>query len=285
MTGDNEKIVSLIQNRQGEERNELLTKLWTKNRSLIQILIRKMTGLDPKVDTRDFEDMEQQAFIGLMFAIPAYSPDLGIRFFSFADKYIRKSLYRYYDCVGQALRIPEYMRIRMMKYLKIRNELKAAGMDASPERIKEKMRLSQDAFDALLSALLGVEAESLDQPLDDYSDETVTMKDIIAGEYDTERECIESVYLNELHDTLQEALSYLPENDRRMVVMRYYQGLSDRQISDLIGCTQQNVSQRIKYSFWRIRHSKHAKELLEFLPEGVIQVSIVRMRTETQVVI
>ena len=94
--GRNEQIVSQIQSVVGD-RQELLTELWVSNMGLVQKIIHQATGLQRNVHRQDFEDLEQQAFIGIMEAVRRYDPAAGVKFFTYAESYIRKSIYKYYD--------------------------------------------------------------------------------------------------------------------------------------------------------------------------------------------
>ncbi len=73
MEWDNESIVKQIQTGQGN-RQELLERLWTDNLGLIRKIIHRLTGLQYGYppDREDFEDLEQQAFIGIMDSVQHY---------------------------------------------------------------------------------------------------------------------------------------------------------------------------------------------------------------------
>lgn len=64
---DNEILVKQIQTGQGK-RKELLERLWLDNLPLVQKIIHEMTGLERRKysDIQDFEDLEQQAFLGIL---------------------------------------------------------------------------------------------------------------------------------------------------------------------------------------------------------------------------
>ncbi len=110
----NERLVKLIQEG-GIDRNKNLEMLWSRNLNLIRLIIKKLTGYRGNEDI--FQDMEQQAFIGFYDAVMRFDESRNIKFFSFANDYIRKSIYRYYDNGGYSIRIPEYMRGRGKKIL------------------------------------------------------------------------------------------------------------------------------------------------------------------------
>ena len=62
-------------------------------------------------------------------------------------------------------------------------------------------------------------------------------------------------------DLLAEAIAYLPEDKRNVILLSYFLGLSDRKISERIGISRQAVTRR---------RNKTLKELREYLAkEGV----------------
>lgn len=78
MEWDNESIVKQIQTGQGN-RQELLERLWADNLGLIRKIIHRLTGLQYGYppDREDFEDLEQQAFIGIMDSVQHYDSTRG----------------------------------------------------------------------------------------------------------------------------------------------------------------------------------------------------------------
>ena len=82
---DNETIVLKLQAGQGN-RKQLLEMLWIQNLGLIRKIIHGLTGLERNKDSdkQDFEDLEQQAFLGILQAIPVYDSEKGTKFFTIA---------------------------------------------------------------------------------------------------------------------------------------------------------------------------------------------------------
>ena len=78
---------------------------------------------------------------------------------------------------------------------------------------------------------------------------------------------IESVTDRELHELMQKVLSILPDNERNVIMLCFYQGHSMSYIANEFQCSRQNISDILKRAYIRIRHSKYANELIDFLPE------------------
>lgn len=140
---DNETIVRQLQNGQGNQQ-QLLELLWNQNIRLVRKIIHESTGLDHW--DQDFEDLEQQAFIGIMESVNRFDFSQGNRFFTYATHYIIKSIRKYYDQYCQSLRIPPAMRAKIKRYMKAREELQASGQIPTDSALMERLGMSEKEF-------------------------------------------------------------------------------------------------------------------------------------------
>lgn len=265
---DNEILVKQIQTGQGK-RKELLERLWLDNLPLVQKIIHEMTGLErwKYSDIQDFEDLEQQAFLGILESIGKYEPDKGYKFFTFAIHFIRKSVLRYYDRNGQLMRIPAYMRAHIKRYAQECKKRNECQQPIDHESIREKLGMSKLNYESMRKVIARHETASLDTYLNESDPESGTLQDIIASNENVSQSVIESVTDRELHELMQKVLSVLPDNERNVIMLRFYQGHSMNHIANEFQCSRQNISDILKRAYIRIRHSKYANELIDFLPE------------------
>ena len=266
LQGKNEKIVSQIQNGIGD-RQELLSEVWTCNLGLVQKIIHHCTGLQKDIDRQDFEDLEQQAFIGIMCAMQKYDPAAGVKFFTYAESYIKKSIYKYYDRNGQALRLPAYMRKRIRQYTQARESLRMKGKAASIENIQELLSWSDNAMRSVVETIRKAEMQSLDYNLNENEKDSVTVLDMIAASENVEEDALSGSYLEGLHSLLQLALGELPNRERTVLQALFFQGLSYKELADCFGCTKQNISKIKGDAYKNIRMGKYGSELLSYLPD------------------
>lgn len=268
MEWDNESIVKQIQTGQGN-RQELLERLWTDNLRLIRKIIHELTGLDHDKwpDSQDFEDLEQQAFIGIMDSIRHYDSTRSEKFFTVAIYYIRQSICRYYDRSGQTLRIPAYMRKNIRDYIGERDRIREKGLFATDEIIQKRLGMSDKAFQTMLRAIQGLELKRLDSYLNEDDTESGTILDTLASTENISERATEGSYDKELHELLRSALQELPEMEKNILIARHYIGHNTKHIASEMNCTKQNVSRLAKSAYKRIRTGKYGKELATFLPE------------------
>lgn len=83
---DNEELVKQIQ--AGKDRKKNLSLLWEQNQGIIGMMVHQLTGLQSYED--GFEDAKQQSYFGLLEAIEGYKPEIGVKFFTYAEGKIKK---------------------------------------------------------------------------------------------------------------------------------------------------------------------------------------------------
>ena len=271
MERNNETIVLQLQNGEGN-RNEQLDRLWRDNLPLIRKFVHEFTGLDRYAwsDKQDFEDLEQQAFFGILEAIERYDSKTGASFMTCAKWYIRKSIMRYYDRAGKALRLPAYMRTNIKIYFQEKRRQQEAGEKVTDESLKLALReygIGKRSFASIQKAISTLEMKSLDSYLNENDKDSGTVLDMLKGKSDTEETGIDSVYDRELHDILIRAIGTLPEKQKNAIIERHYQGLSDELIAKHWNCTKQNIQTLRAKGYEKIRTGRYARELSSFLPE------------------
>jgi len=108
---------------------------------------------------------------------------------------------------------------------------------------------------------------SLDEPAGE--DGTLTALDLLGDltpeDESVEDNVIESVYHQELHHALDNALSLLSDKKQELIKLHYYFGLSFEYLAKKRGVTKQLIWADIQGSFIRIMKSSHRSKLKAFL--------------------
>ncbi len=189
---DNETLAAKIRRGEGD-RKELLEKLWCNNEGLVHKIVHELTGLESwkAADREDFEDMMQQAFIGIMEAAGSFDESQGVKFFTWAAPYIRKSIYRYHENGGYRVRVPAYLRQRMKLYAKEKALLEGAGQrNISPDEIMDKMGLAPVARKSLMDAMRTAFVSSLDEAMESRDGDTQSLLETLASGGDLEGDVV-----------------------------------------------------------------------------------------------
>lgn len=112
-------------------------------------------------------------------------------------------------------------------------------------------------------------AASLDMPVGE--DDDISLLDMIGdltpGKADIGELVCEDVWNQELRAALDEAMTILSKKQRELLTMRYYFGMSLKQIAEIRECSRQCIAQRHQDALERIYYSKYSKVLEGFLPD------------------
>lgn len=211
----------------------------TGDRRLRDDLIDEHLGLATAMAQRyegrgvPLDDLVQVATIGLLKAVVRYDPDRGPAFSSYAVPTILGELRHHFRDHGWTVSVP-----RRLQDLRRRADSTAARLAQErghqPTVTEVADDLGEDR-DTVLLALDGLRTAYAPGTLD-----TGTIESLASGAAPQERA--------EDRVLVRRLLATLPERERRVVVLRYWGGLSQQQIADRVGCSQMHVSRLLRRS-------------------------------------
>ena len=192
------------------------------------------------------EDLVQVGSIGLLLSIERFDTERQVQFTTYAVPTIVGEIQRHFRDRAWALHVP-----RRMKELSVRLtrtiEARTAELGRAPT-IAELAEATGAAEDEVVEALQTSEAystRSLSQPLGhDGSDEE--MQDVL-GVQDAGYEEVEDSVL------VEAGLSALDERERRIVELRFFDGLTQSEIAARIGISQMHVSRLLRRALYTMR--------------------------------
>ena len=182
-----------------------------------------------------FEDLEQEAFMGIMHAAELYSPDEGTKFSTYAVYWIEQYIRRAIEDKGDLIRKPAsaHSRLRM---------LKNCGAGADDDEISRKTGISKSEV-IFLRSLTRMYLISLDNEDTDPDDGKSVRKDI--ADPKDYRELAEE---NILREQLQAIIRSIG-NEKQRTVMEMHLGMnrnsicfSNRHISSALGMKLSEVT-------------------------------------------
>ena len=258
----NEEIVEQIQ--KGIEVTANQERLWKKNRGFVMLCIKKYVG---SCDDRDFEDFLQEGFIGLVEAAHSFDYGHGVKFLTYAEYSIRKSIYRYNGLNTYMVRVPEYLKTRMRKLAAFKQEYREEfHREPESEEIQGNLHISYRSLCHLEKTMLNMSTRSLDEYISDDGD--AKLLEMLSTDERIDELAGGSEYQRELHEELEAALSILDNKTALMIRCAYYQRYSYARTAEMFGCSRQAVDERIKRGFHKILHSKHREKLESFMWDG-----------------
>jgi RNA polymerase sigma factor for flagellar operon FliA len=199
---------------------------------------RMGSGLPSHVEEAD---LISYGLLGLISAIERFEPERQIKFETFAITRIKGSIIdelRSLDWVPRSVR----SRARQIERVntKLEHQLHRAPTD---QEMAEGLGLSVDELQDSLVRIANSSVVALDElwTVSDSSGDQVSLLDTIqdpqaldpAMEMDT----------TEMKDRLADAIARLPEREKLVVALYYYENLTLREIGEVLGVTESRVSQ------------------------------------------
>ncbi|RDI53363.1 SigB/SigF/SigG family RNA polymerase sigma factor [Nocardia mexicana] len=225
----------------GPQRKALRARIIEQGLPLADHIARRFSGRNENVD-----DLEQAARLGLVLAVDRFDVSRGKPFLAYAIPTIMGEVRRHFRDYTWAVHVP-----RPVKDL---NSRTAAAAESLTHRLKRAPTCAE------VAAELGVGTDELtlaqlasngyrSDPIDTGSDDDDT-PGTPAKAYSVEEPCYSLI---EEAMTLRPLLTQLPEHERELLVMRFYESMSQTQIAQRIGASQISVSRRLFRTLDRLR--------------------------------
>ena len=189
------------------------------------------------------DDLEQVAALGLVKAIERFDLDRDVRFTTFAVPTIAGEIKRHFRDRGWMIRVPRDVQ-ELSARLTITRDRLTRELGRSPT-VQELAKAAHSGIEQVLEALGAADAYralSLDEPLG----EGIEALDAI-GDDDAGFERVEQRHM------LRSGLTHLPAREREILHLRFYEGLTQREIADRVGVSQMHVSRLIRRSIESLR--------------------------------
>jgi RNA polymerase sigma factor for flagellar operon FliA len=197
-------------------------------------------GLPPNIEQAD---LVSYGIFGLIDAIEKFDPARGYKFETYAIARIKGAILdelRSIDWVPRSVRAKA--RAIERAYSKLENELRRSPSD--PE-VAAELEWSEDELNSTLSQISFTGLVALDELLaagNSGSDKggSATVGDTIAdGAYDP----VEAFETDEMKITLADGINRMPDRERLVLTLYYYEGLTLAEIGSVLGVTESRVCQ------------------------------------------
>ncbi|MBR5528411.1 MAG: sigma-70 family RNA polymerase sigma factor [Clostridia bacterium] len=225
---------------------ELVRRAKAGDAAALDTLMRENAGLIRSVAGRfcgrgqDTEDLIQIGSIGMMKAVRGFDEEFGTAFSTYAVHMVAGELRRFLRDDGL---IKVSRDIKRRGYLLFRAGKDFAARNGREPRISELCEMCSMSHEEVVTSLEAMApAVSLQEKTGD--DDSASLEELI-GEDNSEE------ITNRL--ALAEAIKKLPQEDRILIYLRYYRGLTQCESARRLGLTQVKVSRREKKIIERLR--------------------------------
>jgi len=229
---------------------EDIDKIWksyavTKNSALREKLIIEYAPLVKLVAGRllmqvgqyvEFEDLTSYGIFGLIDAIDKYNPDKGIKFETYASIRIRGAII---DNIRKLDWVPRSLRAKNKQLEQVYAELTAElGREPGEDEVAEKLSIPIAEAHELIRKSSVVSLVSLDDYLEQNHD--VGVFSISPDQPDNPENSIEAM---ETKKALADAIDHLSDKEKKVITLYYYDELTLKEISAVLGVSESRVSQ------------------------------------------
>jgi RNA polymerase sigma-B factor len=199
-----------------------------------------------------FDDLLQVASLGLIKAIDRFEPKRGTKFTSYAAPTILGELKRHFRDKGWALHMPRDLQERTLAVSRATEALsKQLGRSPKVREVATELGCSVEDVLEAQEASASYEASSLDAPTAHDDDDAAPLVDLLGAE-DSSYELVES------RDAIANTWRALPEVERKVLVLRFMNDLTQREIGEQIGYSQMHVSRLLRRALDRLETAANA---------------------------
>lgn len=225
----------------------------TQRRATRNALVERHMGLAAHIAKRyaragrTDEDLRQVAMLGLVKSVDRFDPEFGASFSSFAGRTIEGELKRYFRDKTWSVKVP---RSAKELHLLVRDAAavfeQETGRSPSVGDLAERLEIDRDDVLRGLEAQAASSVGTLDTGFDDDESGGTDRQAALAS---TDRAFTDS----ENDMVVDELMERLPEREREIVRLRFYENMSQSEIADVVGISQMHVSRLLRRSFEQMR--------------------------------
>ncbi len=198
----------------------------------------------------EFDDLVSYGSFGLLDAIEKFDPDRDIKFKTYAMTRIRGAIFdelRSIDWIPRSIR----QKARQVEetIAMLENKL---GHTVEDEDIAKELGISVDELQSLLTKISGTSIVSLNDIwyLGDDNDEVSFMETLESPANLNPDSLIER---EEIKSVIVEAIRHLPDKEKKVIVLYYYEDLTLKEIGEVLEVTESRISQLHTKAIMRLR--------------------------------
>jgi len=228
---DEATVVNLWKSYKESQDIELRNKIVILYSGLVKSIARRAASVSGNYV--DIDDLVSFGMIGLIKAVEKFDPEKGVTFETYATYRVRGEII---DYMRRNDWVPRGVRKRAQAIEKAAEEFKSeAGREPTEEELSIKLGVKKSDIAQAMSECERINLISFEEVLQDAS---IKERNFISE--DTPEM---SLAKSELIEVLAEAIEELPERERLVITLYYYEELTLKEISSIMGVSESRVSQ------------------------------------------
>ena len=216
------KAEDIIKAQKGNE--QAMAELIEKNKGLIWNIVKRFQGRGHEI-----EDLYQVGVMGFIKCIKRFDSSFAVRLSTYAVPYVLGEVKRYIRDNGP-IKISRSLKEMATKVMNIKNEY---YKEIKIEEMAKILKTTKEELSLVLEAVQPI--NSIDEQIYEENGDGMTLLDKIGNQIDeasaiTNKICIEQI------------IKDLKEQEREVILLRYYKGKTQTEIAKILGITQVQVS-------------------------------------------
>jgi len=231
----------------------------THNQEIRDVLIKQYAPLVKYVAGKisvgmpqnvDFDDLVGFGVFGLFDAIEKFDPEKHVKFKTYAVTRIRGAIF---DELRSIDWVPRSVRQKTREIEETIQSLEAdLGRSASDDEIAKAMNMSRDQYNQMILKVRGTSILSLnDVWFTGEESDKVSIQDSIESPLSLQPESIAEK--DEIRRVIVEAINDLPDKEKKVLVLYYYEDLTLKEIGQVLEVTESRISQLHTKAIMRLR--------------------------------
>ena len=196
-----------------------------------------------------FDDLVQVGTIGLIKSVDRFDIERGVEFSTYATPTIIGEIKRYFRDKGWAIRVPRRLQELRMSITSVTGEMsQELGRSPTPREIAAKLGVSVEEVMEGIESANAYATLSLDAGDGGEDGPGSSMLDSLG--FDDE-----GLAHVEIRESIKPLIEQLPPREKRILLLRFFRGMTQSQIAEEIGVSQMHVSRLLNRTLEQLRDS------------------------------
>jgi RNA polymerase sigma-B factor len=195
------------------------------------------------------DDLVQVGTIGLIKSVDRFDTERGVEFSTYATPTIIGEIKRYFRDKGWAIRVPRRLQELRMSISSVTGDMsQELGRSPTPREIADKIGVSVEEVMEGIESANAYSTLSLDAGDNNDEGSGSSMLDTLG----MDDEALNHV---EIRESIKPLIEALPAREKRILLLRFFRGMTQSQIAEEIGVSQMHVSRLLNRTLEQLRTS------------------------------
>ncbi len=219
---------NIVQAQKGDK--EKMASLVKENMGLVYTIAKRFQGRG-----YEQEDLNQIGALGLVKAINNFDVNYEVQLSTYSVPYILGEIKKFIRDDGK-IKVSRSIKELATKINGLKKEyLEKEGRDIKVEEIAQILKISKEEVAVAIDATSNNLVSSINETVYEGKDGSICIADTIASSKNEENEITNKL-------SIQKLISELDEREKSIIMLRYYKGITQTEISKKLGISQVQIS-------------------------------------------